>query len=183
MQSTITIVVKRLPCSQTVWEMVDEDRRTYFHVVAATKRKQRDSEAALEEQSLPRAHVQGRGKAIGLSVCTDIVVVGTKIARSRDVGIWANCIAFSPTMPIHHTYQCHVLVPLHMLDIKTGSGRWVMKSLLVYCAALLHTQGTRLEAILYCYYNSNVAMVRGVCALESSYLRTLRDKMNQSPAK
>ena len=68
--------------------MADEDRRTYFRVrAAATKRKQRDSEAALEEQSLPRAHAQGRGKAIGLSVCTVVVVVGTKIARSRDVGV------------------------------------------------------------------------------------------------
>ena len=84
----------------------------------------RYSEAALKEQSLPRAYAQGRGKAIGLSVCTVVVIVGMKIARSRDVGISANnCIAFSPATPIHQTYQCHVLVPLRMLNIKTGSGR------------------------------------------------------------
>ena len=34
---------------------------------------------------------------------------------------------------IRHTYQCHVMVPLCMLDIKTGSSSWVIKSLLVDC--------------------------------------------------
>ena len=62
-------------------------------------------------------------------------------------------------MPIHHTYQCHVLVTLLMLDIKTGSGCQVISHI-----SLLYTQGTR----PYCYYNSNIAMAHGVCALESS---------------
>ena len=31
--------------------------------------------------------------------------------------------AFSPAMPIDHTYQCHVLFPLRMHDLKIGNGR------------------------------------------------------------
>ena len=39
-----------------------------------------------------------------------------------------NC-AFALAMPIKHTYQCpmHVLIPLHMLDLKLGKGRRVIK--------------------------------------------------------
>ena len=48
-----------------------------------------------------------------------------------------------------------------MLDIKGGSGRRIIKSL---CATLYYIQGM----MPYCYYDSNVAMARGVCALESS---------------
>ena len=82
--SLVTVVVKRSPCSQTDREITaDEDRRTYFRVRAAShKTKTERPEAAL---ALPRAHAQGRGKATGLSVCTvvHVIVVGTKIARSR----------------------------------------------------------------------------------------------------
>ena len=31
--------------------------------------------------------------------------------------------AFSLTTPIDRTYQCHVLFPLRMLDLKIGKGR------------------------------------------------------------
>ena len=33
--------------------------------------------------------------------------------------------AFSPATPIDHTYQCHVVFPLCMLDLKIGKGRRV----------------------------------------------------------
>ena len=65
-----------------------------------------------------------------------------------------NCV-FSLAMPIYHTYQCHVLFPLYMLDLKIGKGHRVMKSISKsthtrHYSALLLTQGTRL-GIPHCY--------------------------------
>ena len=57
--------------------------------------------------------------------------------------------AFSPATPIYHTYQCHVLFSLCMLDLKMGKGRRVIKYISKsmhtrHYSALLLTQGTRL---------------------------------------
>ena len=89
-----------------------------------------------------------RSKVIG----SVVVVISTKIAKSRKTGVGqsAQCHqtieshalvcfkssrkahehykinrAFSPATP---TYQCHVLFPMRMLDLKTGRGRRVIKS-------------------------------------------------------
>ena len=90
-----------------------------------------------------------RGKVIGLVVVV-VVVVSTKIAKSQRIGIWqsalchqtvdshknyllfalnrlerlmstTNC-AFSLAMPIDHTYQCHVVFPLRMPELKISKG-------------------------------------------------------------
>ena len=73
--------------------------------------------------------------------------------------------AFSPATPIHHTYQCHVLVPMRMLNIKTGSGRRAIKSLLVYCTTSYKARGHTATTTAMSPWR--VAR-RGVCALESS---------------
>ena len=137
-------------------------------------------------------HACTRGKVIG----SVVIVVGTKITKSRKIGVRqlecymppncqksrknlmlaSNCLgqptsttnhAFSPATPINNTYQYHALFPLCMLDVKIGKGRRVIKSISRHYAELQLTQGTRLS-IPHCYYNGNVAMVHGVCALESS---------------
>ena len=78
----------------------------------------------------------------------------------------ANC-AFSPATPIDHTYQCYVLFPLRMLDLKVGNGRRVIK--------FVSTSGTRLCTAAYPAYEARYptllltgAMAHRVCALESS---------------
>ena len=38
--------------------------------------------------------------------------------------------AFSLAMPIEHTYQCYVLFPLRMLNLKMGKGRRVIKPII-----------------------------------------------------
>ena len=79
-----------------------------------------------------------------------VVVVSTKIAKSKKLALdrvlyaikqskvtknyhlfasnrleqpmsTSNC-AFSPATPIDHTYQCHVVFPLHMLDLPMPCG-------------------------------------------------------------
>ena len=82
--------------------------------------------------------------------------------------------AFSPATPIDHTYQCHVLFPLRMLDLKIGKGRPVIPS------ASMHTGHYYITALVHCsqaYLAHEAryptlllmgAMARRVCALESS---------------
>ena len=141
-------------------------------------------------------HACARGKVIG----SVIVIVDIKITKSRKIGIGQSALCdqnsqksqktitfasnhlgrpmsttnhmFSLATPIDHTYQCHVLFPLHIRDLKVVKGRRVIKSISMHTrhyTALQLTQGTRLS-IPHCYYNSNIAMVCGVCALESSSL-------------
>ena len=87
--------------------------------------------------------------------------------------------AFSPGMPIDHTYQCHVLFQLRMLDLKIGNGPRVIKSVstskytrhwgLGYALQLI--QRTRLGIPLL-----TGAMASGVCALDlesSGYIKLL----------
>ena len=70
--------------------------------------------------------------------------------------------AFSLATPIDHTYQCHMLFPLHMLDHKIGKGCWVITSV----STSIHTRHyTNCTAA---YPGRQGAMARGVCALESS---------------
>ena len=153
------------------------------------------SEAPILFVEPPSMHAQGV-KQFNL-VCPSVVVVSMKITRSRDVGVWANCtynqtveyvkklawLCFKSTTPVHeryksciftgHAYPPHLSMPCTGSTAhawyQTGSGRRIMKSLLV-----LYTQGMR----PCCYYNSNVAMARGVCALESScFLKTSADTL------
>ena len=43
------------------------------------------------QYSLPRARAQGVKQSVCLSVVVVVVVIGTKIARSRVLGIYASC--------------------------------------------------------------------------------------------
>ena len=43
--------------------------------------------------------------------------------------------AFSPATPIDHTYQCHVLFLLLMIDLKIGKGHRMLSCIQDYTAA------------------------------------------------
>ena len=103
----------------------------------------------------------------------------TKIAESQNIVVWRSTLchqtveshdnlflfasnrlewpmsttnrAFSPATPIYHTYQCHVLFPLRMLDLKIGKGRRVVKSII---SKSMHTRH-------YCYLPPRALVNRG----------------------
>ena len=138
---------------------------------------------------LPLARACARGKVI------DSVVVSTKIARSLKISIGQsalchqrskkNYLQFTWGVPwalqiVRFHQPClidHTCLPmLCACLIKIGKGHRVITSISMHirpCTALQLTQGTRLS-ISHCYYNGNVVMVRGVCALgSSSFLKAL----------
>ena len=104
-----------------------------------------------------------RGKVIGSVVVIVVVVVSTKITKSRKKGFGqsAQChqtVESDEKLPFRllqiayddyksciftgHAYQPHLLMScaLHMLNIKTGMGRRVIKSLLGVLHYTLYTE-------------------------------------------
>ena len=104
-------------------------------------------------QFLPHAHVRGVKQSVCLSV-----VVGTKIARSRVLGVCKHkqsCIFCSTCLWfIDHTHSFSMLMRLRMLKLCVGKGRQVIKQL---C-----------RRVLQYYIRYSGYRVRGVCALQSS---------------
>ena len=126
-------------------------------------------------------------KAIGLSVCRCCHCCrrscwheNRQILRCRHLSKWSNCQMRQKTgltlLQIDNTGpRALQIVHFHWPHLSTTlinamcwfhyacsiSKQVVIKSLLVYCTVLLHTQGTK----PYCYYNR---MACGVCALQSS---------------
>ena len=131
-----------------------------------------------------------KGKVIGSVVAVAVVIVCRKHKKSPNLekqrwnatkqskvmknylSFASNCLrrststtncAFSPATPIN------VLVPLRMLEIKTGSGRRVIKSLLVYCMHYFIHIYTGHEAIpllqQQCHHGG-----RGMCSRELLFI-------------
>ena len=72
----------------------------------------------------------------------------------------------------HLTYQCHVLFPLRMLDLKIDKGRRIIKSV---STSMHNRHYTALAAAHEATYPTLLLMVAMICALESSSYKECND--------